>query len=41
MSANLKLWIEVPGLALRVDGLLIGGDVTGRDVLASVEHLRA
>jgi len=39
ISANLKLRIEVPGLALRGDGSLIGGDVAGRDVLASVEHL--
>jgi L-aminoadipate-semialdehyde dehydrogenase len=41
ISANLKLRIEVPGLALRGDGSLIGGDVAGRDVLASVEHLGA
>jgi L-2-aminoadipate reductase len=41
ISANLKLRIEVLGLALRGDGSLIGGDVAGRDVLASVEHLGA
>jgi L-2-aminoadipate reductase len=41
ISANLKLWIEVLGLALCGDGSLIGGDVAGRDMLASVEHLRA
>ena len=38
-SANLKLRIEVPGLALRSDGSLIGDDVAGHDVLASAEHL--
>lgn len=31
----------MPGIALRRDGFLIGGDVAGRDVLASVEHLKA
>jgi L-aminoadipate-semialdehyde dehydrogenase len=41
ISAKLELRIEVPGLALRGDGFLIGGDVAGRDVLASVEHLKA
>lgn len=41
MSANLKLRIKVPGLALRGDGSLIGGDVAGRDVLANVGHLGA
>jgi L-2-aminoadipate reductase len=41
ISANLKLRVEVPSLALRGDGSLIGGDVAGRDVLASVEHLGA
>jgi L-2-aminoadipate reductase len=41
ISANLELLIKVPGLALRGDGSLIGGDVGGCDALASVEHPKA
>lgn len=41
ISENLELRTEVPGLALRNNGTLVGGNVAGRDVLADVIQLKA
>ncbi len=41
ISGHLELRTEVPGLALRNDGMLVGGNVDGRDVLEEVTKLKA
>ena len=41
IKENLNLRTEVPGLELKDDGTLVGGNVNGKDVFASQQSLRA